>query len=168
MGLMEIRPMGAPNTRMVVEAENERQALLELLAQARQNADQLPILAALLPATFFDDIQRRIETEVDGLHSVKLPVALFLLVRRDAQTLACLDAILARLTDEGQGEGLTNLRARLLDPRNYRQASGALFEVDLLTALLRNAQFGAEPYPSVPGPQQGRSQHRGRRSADLR
>ncbi len=136
---------------MAIDADAERRDLLEQLAEARRKAAQLPTLTSLLPATFFDDIECRIEIEVDGLHSVKLPVAFFLLVRRDIEALGRLDAILARLAEEGQQEGLANLVERLVDRRNHRRAGGALFEVDILTDLLRDAQFGGILYPGLPG-----------------
>ena len=75
----------------------ERRRLLSLLAKARRSAARLPALTAVLPKGFFEDIERRIRAEVDGRHSIKLPVAVFLLVRRPAEDLTRLDAILNRL-----------------------------------------------------------------------
>ncbi|MGH7263609.1 MAG: BrnA antitoxin family protein [Candidatus Rokuibacteriota bacterium] len=110
-------------------------SLLTDLSAAREKAGRLRHLKEVMPSSFFNRLQAKIEAEADTEPLLKLPVLFFFLVRHDPPYLRRFDTLLGRLGPRHR----KNLLDRLRGEEDYRHAAGAIFEVDILGRLIDTA-----------------------------
>jgi len=129
----------------------EKEELLKDLQAVRERCVQLPHLNAAVPADFFVQVRNRIEVEADRSHPLKLPVLFFFLERSDLSDLQNFEGFLAYLKHSHHRGELRHLIQRLLEERDYRQAAGAIFEVEVLAKLLSaRGPVSVNLYPKHP------------------
>ena len=134
------------------ELPNATEILLAELGPITEKFAKLSCLKNEVSPDFFQRIRKTIETERP--YSVKLPVLFFFLKRCDLLRLLRFDAFLDRLNRSGKKSDLSNLVQRLLEEECYRNAAGAVFEVEILGRLLDGGnRFPVELYPKIPGTQ---------------
>jgi hypothetical protein len=125
---------------------------VEELEAITEKFTQLICLKDEVPLDFFHRIRNKLETEQP--YSLKLPVLFFFLKRCDLPRLLRFDSFLARLKQDDHRTDLQNLVQRLLEEESYRNAAGAVFEVEILEALLdAGNRFPVALYPKIPGTQ---------------
>lgn len=125
----------APKCYGVDMAFNLREKLLRDLEAVQEKCAQLPQLSAAVPADFFERIRNRIEAEAERSHPLKLPV-LFFFERSEPLKLRNFEGFLAHLEQGRRKREFRHLLQRLLEGDGYRQAMGAIFEVEVLAKLL--------------------------------
>jgi len=132
-------------------------ALLADLEAARERYEALENLPALIGPRILEYTERRIRADAERLPILKLPVLFFFLVRRDPSELRQFDAFLGHLRQTPHRKrNLPGLVARLRDDTEYRQATSAIFEVEILRALLDAAPSNSvDLYPRI-----GKTQNR--------
>jgi len=123
--------------------------VVEELEAITEKFTQLICLKDEVPLDFFQRIRNKLETEQP--YSLKLPVLFFFLKRCDLPRLLRFDSFLARLKQDDHKTDLRNLVQRLLEEESYRNAAGAVFEVEILEALLdAGNRFPVALYPKIP------------------
>lgn len=127
-----------------------KERLLADLEAARERCEALEHLRNAVGPRLFSYVQRRIEAEAEGPHSLKLPVLFFFLVRRDPPALREFDTFLGRVKRSHRKRHLPNLIDRLRSEGDYRRAVSAIFEIDILRTLLDTAPAGSvDLYPKI-------------------
>src|SRR5882724_7869966 len=135
-------------------AFNEKGKLLKDLETAQKRCAQLPHLSAAVPTDFFERIRNCIEAQAEGSHPFKLPVIFFFLKRGDLPELQTFDDFLAHLKQGRRKREFRHLLQRLLEEDGYRQAMGAIFEVEVLAELLSVGEaISVNLYPKSPATQ---------------
>jgi ribosomal 50S subunit-recycling heat shock protein len=130
---------------------SQKKELLKDLKAVQQKCAQFPHLNAAVSADFFEKARNRIETEAGRSHPLKLPVLFFFLKRNDLPELRSFEDFLARLKQGHRMSDLRHLLQRLLEESDYRQATGAIFEVEVLAKLLcAQGQVSVNLYPRSP------------------
>ena len=133
----------------------ELRSWMARLEAAREKCEQLEHLRAVVTPDFWERVQETIEREAATAQNLKLPVLFFLLDRRDVKALQPLNQFLGYLRKH------SNKRARRESDKlaghlqkrttDYRKAAGAVFEMEILSHLLKKSLKGHfDPYPQIP------------------
>ena len=133
----------------------ELRSWMARLEAVKEKCEQLEHFYAAITPDFWEEIRETIEREVATTPNLKLPVLFFLLDRRKTEDLCSLDQFLGYLRKHrnkrarrGGDKLVSRLRKRTTD---YRSAAGAVFEMEILSHLLKKSPEGHfDPYPQIP------------------
>ena len=139
------------------EDENEtmsnREIWMARLEAVKGKYEQLEHVRAAIAPAFLKKVQETIESEAATTQNLKLPVLFFLLYRRDIKDLRPLDRFLGHLRkskERRHQKEFGKLKSRLQEKTDYRQAAGALFEMEILIRLLEKSPKGSIGlYPQI-------------------
>ena len=133
----------------------ELRSWMARLEATREKYERLEHFRAAIIPGFWEKLQKIIEREAVTTQSPKLPVLFFLLDRRKIEALQPLDQFLGHLRKRSnkrarrEGDKLVSRLQR--KATDYRNAAGAVFELEILSHLLKKSpEDRFDPYPQIP------------------